>query len=587
MKRYLLVFFLFFSLPCAVISQSHNIDYPHIKWKLKTGAPIRGGIVADDQNIYFGNSDGGIFCVNKKTGKQVWQFTSGGAVTSTSALDDNILVVSARDNFVYGLYKTNGKLSWKFKMKPSSPHTWGWDYYDASPVIHAHTVYVGSGDHNLYALNTKKGDLQWKFETQDKIRASPQIVNEKIYVPSFDGYLYVINRKDGKFLEKFKTEGVDYYGKIFGWDRTSLTSKPATIDSLMVFGSRDGGLYCINTMTNKQKWRFSYGSSWVGSSPVIADSIVYVGWSDKLVFSAINLLTGREIWNYDCQAYVYSTPVYDKKNIYVGAFNGKVYSFNKASGKLIWEIQTGAPILSSPLLDKGHIYIGNDDGYLIAIESGKEVLKAVYLPDFNNNSELASDKKIGTYLEKNSFKKLDTITLTHFIKKRIADKQASVIVFAFQYLPKEITGQNARQSLLKKYMESGGRVVWLNYFPNFWTTDKALNITGYDPGYAAELLDIDFDVNMDFGTYFSKSTAKGLEWNLPASFNAPGNAISNKSKVVPLAFNEFGRITAFWKPFSSDDYAGFISFCSWSSMPIKQADLETIKAIAEYKLTGN
>ena len=577
---YLLLYFLFLSV--LAFSQSKPIENPQIKWRFKSEAPIRGGLVSDERHVYFGNSEGGVYCVEKETGEQVWHYKTSGAITSTPALANNYLIVSSRDNSVYALNLADGKLIWKFKMQKPTPHTWGWDYYDASPVVHEGMVYIGSGDNHLYALNIKSGKLKWQYQTQDKIRASPVISGENIFVPSFDGFLYALTIKNGKLSKKYKTEGVDFYEEVYGWDRTSLTSKPALQDNLMVFGSRDGGLYCINADTFHKKWRFSYGTSWVGSAPVISNSIVYVGWSDKLLFSAVDLWTGKELWNYNCNAYVYSTPTIDEENVYVGAFNGKVFGFNKLSGDLDWEIQTGASILSSPLLDQRVIYIGNDDGDLIAIEEGRELYKAVYLPEFENEHPLLSEKKIAPYLREYGYQKLDTITLKSFMEKRIEDQKASVIVFSHQYLPKAVSGENANQSLLKRYMEAGGRVVWLNYFPNLWTVDGAMNIIGSNPQYAIDLLEIDFDVNMDYGTYFAKATPEGLEWNLPASFNAPGSSISDKSKVIPLALNEFGRIAAFWKPFGDKQSGGFVSFCSWSDMPINQSDLETIKAIAEY-----
>ncbi len=564
--------------------QAQSIDHPQVKWKFASDAPIRGGIASDDAHVYFGNAAGEIYCLNKQSGVQLWQFQANGAITSTPAIYNNLLLSVTRGNYVYALNINSGKLVWSFQMGASAPHAWGWDYYDASPLVHDDVVYIGSGDHHLYALNVTNGQQLWKFETGDKIRASQVVVKNELYAPSFDGHVYKLNRKNGKLLNKFKTKGVEYYGKEFGWDRTSLISTPAIKDSLMVFGSRDGGLYCLNLEKEKQKWRFSYGSSWVGSSPVIDGSTVFVGWSDQLVFSAVDLITGQELWKFNCGAYVYSTPAIDQKNVYVGAFNGKIYGFDKVQGQLLWEFQTAAPVLSSPLIDGELLYIGNDDGHLFAIEAGKEAFKAVYLPPSEKKSELNSDPQIGHYLTENGYQKLDTLTIASFMRNRIADKKPSVIVFAFQYLPEEVSGEKAENSLLKKYMESGGKVVWLNYFPKFWTTDKALNIVGYDHQYAAELLDLDFDVHMDFGTYFANSTEKGLEWKLPRSFNAPSSSVSNKSNVVPLAFNEFGRIAAFWKPFSENNYAGFVSFCSWSYMPIKQSDLETIKAIAELGL---
>ena len=584
MKKNLYLLLLLLSLPLLVLAQEKPIENPHIKWKFQSDAPIRGSVITEGDHIYFGNSAGIVYCLDKKTGKPLWQSKTGGAINSAPALANDKIIIANRDNFVYAINKTDGKITWNFMMQKVSPHTWGWDYYDATPIVDGKTVYIGSGDHKLYALNTDTGKPEWEFVTGDKIRASPLVQQDKMYVSGFDGFVYCLDTKTGKLLNKFETEGVGYYGKVYGWDRTSITSKPAQKDSLLVFGSRDGGLYCINKDSFRKKWRFSYGSSWVGSSPVIDQNTVFVGWSDQLVFSAIDLQTGKELWQYNCHAYVYSTPTFDSKNVYVGSFNGNVYGFDKISGKVNWEYQTGNAVLSSPVLENGVLYIGSDNGYLYAFEEGEKSYKAVYQPQQTGQKALLSDEEITPYLESQGYERLDTNNLEDFLRKRIQDKKPSVVVFAHDYLPVEVTGENANESLLKKYMEAGGKVVWLGTFPNYWKVNKDMNITGYDTEYASELLGVTFDINMDFGTYFATSTQKGCEWGLPKTFNSSHSSIAINDGIKPLALNELGRVAAFYKAFGSKPYSGFISFRSWSLMPIRQKDLETIRAIAELGL---
>src|SRR5690606_13643529 len=186
------------------------------------------------------------------------------------------------------------------------------------------------------------------------------------------------------------------------------------------------------------------------------------------------------------------------------------------------------------------------------------------------------------FLIGNNYQQLDTATLEVFLQNRINDQMPSVVVFAHEYLPKSVSGDSAQQSLLKAYMESGGKVVWLgSAFPNFWTADKEMNIVGYSDQYARDLLGLKFDLHMDLGAYYAKTTPEGAQLGLPASFITPMAAIANDSEVVPLAFNELGRIAAFWKPFGKGKFSGFISFRSWGYMPAQPSDLETIKTIAE------
>lgn len=76
-----------------------------------------------------------------------------------------------------------GKLKWCYETG-SSVHS--------SPAIANGTIYIGSRDKKLYALNAD-GSLKWFFETGGAIESSPAIdADGTIYIGSNDGKLYAI-----------------------------------------------------------------------------------------------------------------------------------------------------------------------------------------------------------------------------------------------------------------------------------------------------------------------------------------------------------------------------------------------------------
>ena len=72
-----------------------------------------------------------------------------------------------------------------------------------SPVIGTDgTVYVGSYDNKLYAINGKTGVKLWEFETGGFVSSSPAIRSDgTVYVGSSDKKLYAI-KTDSKGLDK-------------------------------------------------------------------------------------------------------------------------------------------------------------------------------------------------------------------------------------------------------------------------------------------------------------------------------------------------------------------------------------------------
>jgi len=85
--------------------------------------------------------------------------------------------------------------------------------HDLPILVDDGTVYIGSGDSSLYALNAENETIIWSYKTSGIIHASPIIKDRIIYIGSFDGHLYTLDSKTGKLIWKFKTVGDRYFPK--------------------------------------------------------------------------------------------------------------------------------------------------------------------------------------------------------------------------------------------------------------------------------------------------------------------------------------------------------------------------------------
>jgi len=77
------------------------------------------------------------------------------------------------------------------------------DKVRSSPAIGSDgTVYVGSYDNKVYALDGKSGAKKWEFETGDYVWSSPAIGSDgTVYVGSYDNKVYAL-KTDSKGLAK-------------------------------------------------------------------------------------------------------------------------------------------------------------------------------------------------------------------------------------------------------------------------------------------------------------------------------------------------------------------------------------------------
>ncbi|WP_019639227.1 PQQ-binding-like beta-propeller repeat protein [Paenibacillus fonticola] len=257
----------------------------------------------------------------------------------------------------------------------------------STPAIGADgTLYVGSYDGKLYALNSKTGKLKWAFETAWAIASSPAIgADGTIYIGSGDGKLYALDpnapNDDEREKWSFATGNRIYSSPAIGQDGTIYIS------------SYDGKLYALDPDADDDKrelWSYEIGGQLDSSPAVGADGTIYVGSGDGIFYA---LDPGAEddtqrlkwsfepetaedcLWMMDGPCSFYSSPAIGANGdvIYVGSDDGYVYALDPNADddedRLKWSYETWGSISSSPAIGKdGTVYVGSSDGLLYALD---------------------------------------------------------------------------------------------------------------------------------------------------------------------------------------------------------------------------
>ena len=238
------------------------------------------------------------------------------------------------------------KEKWRFSFIPGI----------SSPAIGADgTIYIGSYDHNLYAVNPD-GTRKWAFATGDYIWSSPAIGTDGIiYFSSNDGYFYAVN-PDGQ-----KKWALHNYGgtPAIGTDGTIYTSAGGiNLDAL----NTDGSL----------KWAYHPDPGYsIGSSPAIgADGTIYLCLNSSYGANSLCAINpdGTYKWGFNTWKQITSDlTIGADGTIYVGSKEGDFYAINP-DGTQKWDFQIGGWIYSPPAIGTdGTIYVGVDFGNLYAI----------------------------------------------------------------------------------------------------------------------------------------------------------------------------------------------------------------------------
>ncbi len=263
-----------------------------------------------------------------------------------------------------------------------------------SAVVDHGTLYFGSNDGVVYALDAKNGKQRWNAPTGGPVASTPALAKGVLYVVSYDGRLHALDATTGATKWKFATGGERRFEAkgIHGQAPKSQTmpdiydsylSSPLVIDGLVYFGSGDSNVYAVDAASGALRWKFATGDV-VHASPAFADGTIYIGsWDGK--FYALDAKSGAKRWEFQAgvdeaihnqQGFQASAAVVDG-TVYVGCRDAHVYALDAKTGAKRWDVFTNLSwVNTTPAVRDGRVYTATSDSGLIQVfnaADGKEI----------------------------------------------------------------------------------------------------------------------------------------------------------------------------------------------------------------------
>jgi eukaryotic-like serine/threonine-protein kinase len=297
-------------------------------------------------------------------------FKAGAAIRSTPALRDNTLYFGSNDANVYAIDAKTGAERWRFKTRGA---------VTSSPAADGGDLFVSSRDGNLYALGLVNGVEHWHFgfgrdvganDYWDYFAASPVLADRRIYVGSGDGHVYCIDADSGKVIWKFDAG-------------SRVRSTTAVSGNSVVFGTMSGYVVAVDRTNGKQRWRFATAGAThtfadkqndttaVPGSPSISEGIVTIGGRDGFVYG-LDLSTGKQKWRqtHDGSSWILATAT-DSSTVYVASGSASILqAADLTTGKERWRFKTHGAVFASPVLADNLIYFADFSGLVYAVDRG-------------------------------------------------------------------------------------------------------------------------------------------------------------------------------------------------------------------------
>lgn len=133
--------------------------------------------------LYVGTMSNEVIGVNWKKPEVAWKFEQrrARAYYSSAAVTDKLVVIGNRNNKVYALDRKTGAEVWAFTTKGG---------VDSSPVVVGNRVYVGSLDKNLYILDLETGAEVAKHDLGEGVSGSPAVAAGCLVIGNSKGEVF-------------------------------------------------------------------------------------------------------------------------------------------------------------------------------------------------------------------------------------------------------------------------------------------------------------------------------------------------------------------------------------------------------------
>lgn len=289
----------------------HN-GAPVWSWQLASGAALAGSPAVDPVKgvVVVGADDGTLDALSTATGKLLWSATIGGDL-SAPAVGGGDVYVTSTNGVVEALSETTGAKLWSVTLaSPSS----------APPALDntAKKLVVGEANGHVQELSATNGTLGWVFDAAGAVTTTPAIYSGSVYFGSVGKKVYSVSESAGTQAWSFTTTAAVQ-------DTPSLTNQitPGHLLELVV-GDKNGHLYFLQASTGSVNYKITFSGSVVGVATV--KGVAFATLSSGMITSTRSY-SDLDVWKYQTNAALTTTPVLCDGTVFVGAGDGHLYAF--------------------------------------------------------------------------------------------------------------------------------------------------------------------------------------------------------------------------------------------------------------------
>ena len=304
---------------------------------------------------------------------------------SSGTVADDTLYIGTVEGDVLAVNKDTGALAWRYEI-PTSEDADRAIY--GRPAVDGGVIVVGGYDGGLYAFDAS-GDLKWQERFVGRIVGGPKVhegialVGTASLLSSDDagGSLHAVDMIEGDPIWSYDTDG-------------AVWSSPTVANGVAYFGSLDHHVYAVNVTGGEEKWRFRSGGAVVSGIAVYEGLVIFGGFDSTLY--ALDAETGSPEWEFNGSSrWYWSTPLVADGVVYAPSLDGTLYALDAATGDLKWRYVTEGQLVGTPAVVHDLIAVpvadGGDSRLALLESNGSERQSCRIGSDIRTSVEVSDD----------------------------------------------------------------------------------------------------------------------------------------------------------------------------------------------------
>jgi outer membrane protein assembly factor BamB len=316
-----------------------------------TSAPVvRGNLV------YAGSSDGAVYAFHRASGATAWRFQTGAGLTDPGRIT---VLPSGKDPA-----NSLGVALAKEREREQARRP----LVTATPVVAAGTVYVGSWDSKLYALDATTGAVKWSRDENAPIPGAVVVLDDRMLYATgrSTGRIVARNNHTGEVLWAHEESTANWpsHALLVHQDTLYLTNwNAATLDARRTQSDpAESWLRALDTATGKTLWDLKLAEAWPSAPAIAGEHLVFMttprNRKNVTLLHGVERATGRLTWTYEgaggpnywkgtSTPHLRRAPYVTSAGIVIFASDTHVAGIDARTGREHWRL--GAPFASDPI----------------------------------------------------------------------------------------------------------------------------------------------------------------------------------------------------------------------------------------------